>query len=99
MMADGVGFQRFGARARASSPIRSSEYQKGYARRIAPTACVPNGQLCLRLHSARGGANDMNCKIGRLAAWCAAFLLALGFASDAAAQVFTGRIDVTIEDS
>src|SRR5689334_14084667 len=41
----------------------------------------------------------MNCKIGKLATLCAAFAVAIGFASTASAQVFTGRIDVTIEDS
>lgn len=41
----------------------------------------------------------MNCKIGKLTALAAAFALALGLASTASAQVFTGRIDVTIEDA
>ncbi len=41
----------------------------------------------------------MNCKIGRLATLVAAAVLAVGFAGTASAQVFTGRIDVTIEDS
>lgn len=41
----------------------------------------------------------MNCKIGKFATCLAAAVLALGFASSASAQVFTGRVDVTIEDS
>jgi len=41
----------------------------------------------------------MNCKTSKLAALGAAFALVLGFVSTASAQVFTGRIDVTIEDS
>jgi len=41
----------------------------------------------------------MDCKIGKLATWCVAAMLLLGFESSASAQVFTGRIDVTIEDS
>jgi hypothetical protein len=40
----------------------------------------------------------MNCRL-KLATWCAALALTFGFASSAAAQVFTGRIDMTIEDS
>ncbi len=41
----------------------------------------------------------MNCKIGKLATLCAAFALVFVFVSTASAQVFTGRIDVTIEDT
>ena len=41
----------------------------------------------------------MDCKIGKLATLCLAATLALAFGSTASAQVFTGRIDVTIEDS
>jgi hypothetical protein len=41
----------------------------------------------------------MNCRIGKRATYLAALVLALGFVSSASAQVFTGRIDVTIEDS
>jgi carboxypeptidase family protein len=41
----------------------------------------------------------MNCKIGKLTTLLAAFVLAFGFASTGSAQVFTGRIDVTVEDS
>ena len=41
----------------------------------------------------------MNCKIGKLATWGVAAMLLLGFGLPASAQVFTGRIDVTIEDS
>ena len=43
----------------------------------------------------------MNCKNGKLAMLCAAFALAFGFVttSTASAQVFTGRIDVTLEDT
>jgi hypothetical protein len=41
----------------------------------------------------------MNCKIGKLATCCATVLLLVGFVSPASAQVFTGRIDVVIEDS
>src|SRR5215471_16778338 len=41
----------------------------------------------------------MNCKIGRRATWLAAALIVCSFAASASAQVFTGRIDVTIEDS
>ncbi|MGE5242774.1 MAG: carboxypeptidase regulatory-like domain-containing protein [Betaproteobacteria bacterium] len=41
----------------------------------------------------------MNCKIGKLTALAAAFAVSFGLASTASAQVFTGRIDVTIEDT
>src|ERR1700740_1146958 len=41
----------------------------------------------------------MNCKTSKLTAFAAALAIALGFAATASAQVFTGRIDVTIEDS
>src|SRR5579884_774121 len=41
----------------------------------------------------------MNCKIGKLATCFASAVLLLGFGSSASAQVFTGRIDVTVEDS
>jgi len=41
----------------------------------------------------------MNCRISRLATYFVALVLTLGFAPAASAQVFTGRIDVTIEDS
>jgi hypothetical protein len=40
----------------------------------------------------------MDCKIGKLATLLAAILIA-GAASTASAQVFTGRIDVTVEDA
>ena len=41
----------------------------------------------------------MICKASKLAALCAAFALVFGFVSTASAQVFTGRIDVTVEDT
>jgi len=41
----------------------------------------------------------MNCRIGKAATLVAAFVLAVSFVSTASAQVFTGRIDVTVEDS
>jgi hypothetical protein len=41
----------------------------------------------------------MNCKIGKLTAMAAAVVLLVGLASAASAQVFTGRIDVTVEDA
>ena len=41
----------------------------------------------------------MNCKTGKLTTWLAAVLATLGIVSTASAQVFTGRIDITIEDS
>ena len=41
----------------------------------------------------------MYCSFRKLATLCAALALAFGAASTAAAQQFTGRIDVTIEDS
>src|SRR5262245_18608296 len=41
----------------------------------------------------------MNRTIGRLAVRCAVAACALGFALPASAQVFTGRIDVAVEDS
>jgi len=41
----------------------------------------------------------MNCKIGKHAAWFAAAVFVFGIASTASAQVFTGRVDVTVEDS
>src|SRR4026209_2435618 len=46
-----------------------------------------------------GGANDMNCRIGKLATLLAAAALVVGIVAPASAQVFTGRIDVTVEDS
>jgi hypothetical protein len=39
------------------------------------------------------------CKLGKLAAWGVTIVLLFGFGSSASAQVFTGRIDVTVEDS
>src|SRR5262245_48866084 len=41
----------------------------------------------------------MKWTIGKLAALCMTAALVLGVASTAAAQIFTGRIDVAIEDS
>ena len=41
----------------------------------------------------------MNCKTNKLTAVAAALCLALAFAATASAQVFTGRVDITIEDS
>jgi len=41
----------------------------------------------------------MNCKIKKIATLCAAIALAFGFVSSASAQVFTGRVDVAVEDS
>jgi hypothetical protein len=41
----------------------------------------------------------MHSRIGQLTTWIAALVIVAGFASLASAQVFTGRIDVTIEDS
>lgn len=41
----------------------------------------------------------MNFKVSRLIAVAAAFVMMLGLASTASAQVFTGRIDVTVADS
>ena len=41
----------------------------------------------------------MNCTNGRLAALISALALVVSFVSTASAQVFTGRIDVTVEDS
>src|ERR1700730_3258661 len=41
----------------------------------------------------------MNCHIRKLTALAAACVLMLGFASTASAQVFTGRLDVTVEDA
>jgi carboxypeptidase family protein/TonB-dependent receptor-like protein len=41
----------------------------------------------------------MNCKVSQLAAMAAALVIMLGIAATASAQGFTGRIDVTVEDS
>jgi hypothetical protein len=41
----------------------------------------------------------MNCTFGKFARRCLAVALAFGFAATASAQVFTGRIDVAVEDS
>src|ERR1043166_4570168 len=41
----------------------------------------------------------MNCTNGRLAALISALALVVSFVSTASAQVFTGRVDVTVEDS
>src|SRR2546422_957193 len=43
-----------------------------------------------------GGRQDMTCKTQKLSLVTAALVLVLGFASTTSAQVFTGRIDVTI---
>lgn len=40
----------------------------------------------------------MNCRLGKLTALAAAAILALSVTSTASAQVFTGRIDVTVQD-
>src|SRR5262245_9699303 len=40
----------------------------------------------------------MNCKVGKLVTWLACVSV-LGFASPASAQVFMGRVDVTVEDA
>src|SRR6266550_6158074 len=45
----------------------------------------------------RGGR--MNTRIARLTTWLATVVVSCGFVSTASAQVFTGRVDVTIEDS
>ena len=37
--------------------------------------------------------------IGKLGTWCLALAIVLGAVSTVSAQVFTGRLDVTIEDS
>lgn len=41
----------------------------------------------------------MDCKMRKLTTWASAFVLVLGFAAMASAQIFTGRIDVTVEDA
>src|SRR3954454_13933807 len=41
----------------------------------------------------------MNCKTSKLTAVAAALAIAFGVAATASAQVFTGRVDITIEDS
>src|SRR5712664_4427656 len=41
----------------------------------------------------------MNGQIGKLAAWLGALVLFFGVVPPASGQVFTGRIDVTIEDA
>ena len=41
----------------------------------------------------------MNCRIGKLATLLAAAALVVGIVAPASVQVFTGRIDVTVEDS
>ncbi len=41
----------------------------------------------------------MTCHLRRLGTWLAAIVIALATVSTASAQVFTGRVDVTIEDS
>ncbi|HEV8348528.1 MAG TPA: carboxypeptidase regulatory-like domain-containing protein [Vicinamibacterales bacterium] len=41
----------------------------------------------------------MDCKIGKLATLLVAVVLTFGFVTTASAQVFTGRIDVTVEDA
>src|SRR5690349_55555 len=47
----------------------------------------------------KGGAGNMKCRIGKCAALGLATIIALGFAAPVSAQVFTGRIDMTIEDA
>ncbi len=41
----------------------------------------------------------MTCHLGKITTWFTAVAIALGCVSTASAQVFTGRVDVTIEDS
>lgn len=41
----------------------------------------------------------MTCQIGKRTTWLAALIVAFACVSTASAQVFTGRVDVTIEDS
>ena len=41
----------------------------------------------------------MTCHLRTITTWLAAIVIALGCVSTASAQVFTGRVDVTIEDS
>src|SRR5713226_9609351 len=41
----------------------------------------------------------MNCTICRLTTWLAALALASGLVATASAQVFTGRVDVTVQDA
>jgi hypothetical protein len=58
--------------------------------------------VCGRLRlfiTGHGGTDDMNCKISRLATSFTVLALVLSFGAAASAQVFTGRVDVTIEDS
>jgi hypothetical protein len=43
--------------------------------------------------------DDMTCRIARLAALFTVFMLAVGSVSMATAQVFTGRVDATVEDA
>jgi hypothetical protein len=41
----------------------------------------------------------MNSRTGKVTTWLAALVVTVAFVSTASAQVFTGRVDVTIEDS
>ena len=41
----------------------------------------------------------MTCHLGKVTTWLAAVAIAVGCVSAASAQVFTGRVDVTVEDS
>src|SRR4051794_40297052 len=53
----------------------------------------------IRRYGKPGGRLMSSSRIGKFTASVAAFLLMVGFARAASAQVFTGRIDITIEDS
>ena len=74
------------------------EFWIGLIRRIkspVPQQCAIDLQrLLFRPRSGR-----MTPTIGRITTWLAAIAIALATASTASAQVFTGRIDVTLEDS
>src|SRR5947207_9325112 len=41
----------------------------------------------------------MTCHLGKITTWLAAVAIAVGCVSAASAQVFTGRVEVTVEDS
>src|SRR5262245_6594594 len=100
---NGGCFKVFAAN-RALVAVQAVADHMRYANRID---LIPSGYVgiqtaarCLRFHLAHyRRSGRMNCKIGRAATWLAALAITFGVAITASAQVFTGRVDVTVEDS
>src|ERR1041384_7535300 len=83
---------------RHAAMITSMNYKSPYiGGSIMSVACKTYG---LRFpFGVRRRSGRMDCKIGKRATWLAAIAIALGVASVASAQVFPGRVEVTVEDA